>query len=88
MILKGNQRGNGTDLAVHLMNAFDNDSIEVAEIHGVVSNDLLGAFAEFEAVSPGIRAKEYLYAILQRRNFTRWRAISVCGRSGHSAKTN
>lgn len=63
MILKGNQRGNGGDLAVHLMNAFDNESIEVAEIYGAVSEDLLGAFAEFEAVSLGTRAKEYLYSL-------------------------
>lgn len=63
MILKGNQRGNGADLAVHLMNAFDNESIEVAEIHGAVADDLLGAFAEFEAVSLGTRAREYLYSL-------------------------
>lgn len=63
MILKGNQRGNGADLAVHLMNAFDNESIEVAEVYGAVADDLPGAFAEFEAVSLGTKAREYLYSL-------------------------
>lgn len=63
MILKGNQRGNGADLATHLMNAFDNESIEIAQVHGAVADDLHGAFAEFEAVSRGTKAKEYLYSL-------------------------
>nr|WP_302474490.1 relaxase/mobilization nuclease domain-containing protein [Roseococcus sp. MDT2-1-1] len=61
--MKGNQRGNGADLAIHLMNSFDNESIEVAEVYGAVADDLLGAFAEFEAVSLGTRAREYLYSL-------------------------
>jgi hypothetical protein len=63
MILKGNQRGNGADLAIHLMNSYDNESIEVAEVYGTVAGDLLGAFAEFEAVSRGTKATEYLYSL-------------------------
>lgn len=63
MILKGSQRGNGADLAIHLMNGFDNESIEVAEVYGTVADDLLGAFAEFEAVSRGTKAREYLYSL-------------------------
>lgn len=63
MILKGNQRGNGADLATHLMNGFDNESIEIAQVHGAVADDLYGAFAEFEAVSLGTKAKEYLYSL-------------------------
>ena len=63
MILKGSQRKNGADLAVHLMNSFDNESVEIAEIYGTVADDLLGAFAEFEAVSLGTKAREYLYSL-------------------------
>ena len=37
MILKGSQRGNGSDLAVHLMNGFDNEKIEVAEVYGTIA---------------------------------------------------
>lgn len=63
MILKGSQRGNGADLAVHLMNSFDNESVEIAEVYGAVAGDLAGAFAEFEAVASGTRATQYLYSL-------------------------
>ena len=35
MIPKGNQRGGGQQLAAHLMNSFDNDSVEVANLQPV-----------------------------------------------------
>ncbi|MCZ4262322.1 hypothetical protein O4G76_15890 [Limimaricola sp. G21655-S1] len=63
MILKGSQRGNGSDLAVHLMNSYDNERVEIAEIHGAVADDLFGAFAEFEAVASGTKASKYLYSL-------------------------
>lgn len=63
MILKGSQRGNGADLAIHLMNSFDNESVEIAEVYGAVAGDLAGAFAEFEAVASGTRATQYLYSL-------------------------
>ena len=63
MILKGSQRANGADLAIHLMNAFDNERVEIAEVYGAVAGDLYGAFAEFEAVAMGTRAREYLYSL-------------------------
>ncbi|WOS62028.1 relaxase/mobilization nuclease domain-containing protein [Sinorhizobium fredii] len=62
MILKGSQRGNGADLAIHLSNTFG-QSVEVAEVYGTVASDMLGAFAEIEAVSRGTKAKEYLYSL-------------------------
>ncbi len=63
MILKGSQRANGSDLAIHLMNCFDNERIEIAHLRGAVSDDLYGAFAEFEAVAAGTRAEKYLYSL-------------------------
>lgn len=63
MILKGSQRGHGDDLATHLMNALDNERVEIAEVYGAVAEDLHGAFAEFEAVASGTRAKQYLYSL-------------------------
>jgi len=36
MILKGSQRANGADLAVHLSNEFDNERVEIAEVYGTV----------------------------------------------------
>ncbi len=63
MILKGNQRAGGADLATHLMNEFDNDLVEVAEIKGTVAHDLHGAFGEHEAIAAGTRCKEPLYSL-------------------------
>lgn len=63
MILKGNQRAGGADLATHLMNAFDNERIEVAQIRGTVADDLHGAFGEYEALAAGTRCKEPLYSL-------------------------
>jgi hypothetical protein len=63
VILKGSQRGNGADLAIHLMNGFDNERVEIAEVYGTVAGDLYGAFAEFEAVAAGTKAKDYLYSL-------------------------
>jgi hypothetical protein len=63
MILKGSQRANGADLAVHLMNSFDNERVEIAQVYGTVADDLMGAFAEFEAVAQGTKAEKYLYSL-------------------------
>lgn len=63
MILKGSQRANGDDLAIHLMNGFDNEHVEIAEVYGTVAGDLHGAFAEMEVVARGTKAKNYLYSL-------------------------
>lgn len=63
MILKGNQRAGGEDLASHLMNLYDNDEVELAEVRGSIADDLHGAFAEFEAMASGTRAQEALYSL-------------------------
>lgn len=63
MILKASQRAAGADLATHLLNALDNEQVEVAEISGTVADDLHGAFAEFEAIASGTRARDYLYSL-------------------------
>jgi hypothetical protein len=63
MIVKGNQRGGGSQLAVHLMNSFDNEVIEVAEVRGSVARDLSGAFAEWRAQSLSTRCEKYLYSL-------------------------
>src|SRR5438270_79339 len=63
MILKGNQRGGGQQLAVHLMNAFDNERVEIAEIRGAVAQDLSGAFSEWAAQAKAVTKieKKYYY---------------------------
>ncbi|ABS65800.1 Relaxase/mobilization nuclease family protein [Xanthobacter versatilis] len=64
MIPKASQRGGGQDLATHLLNAFDNEYVEVAEVSGAIAPDLHGAFAEWEAVAHGLtRCRNYLYSL-------------------------
>ena len=63
MILKGNQRSGGIDLATHLLNSFDNDTVEIDQIRGTVARDLLGAFSEFEAIAGGTACKQPLYSL-------------------------
>ena len=46
MILKGNQRAGGAQLAVHLLNADDNEHVTVHGLRGFVADDLNGAFKE------------------------------------------
>ena len=63
MILKASQRSGGADLATHLMNEFDNEEVDIAEVRGTVANDLHGAFAEYEAIATGTRCKQPLYSL-------------------------
>jgi hypothetical protein len=64
MILKGNQRGGGQQLAAHLMNAFDNDSVEIVDVRGAVAQDLSGAFAEWGAQGRATKIeKKYYYSL-------------------------
>lgn len=63
MILKGSQRGGGQGLAVHLLNATDNEHIRLHELRGFSAGDLKGAFKEIEAVSRGTKCREYLFSL-------------------------
>lgn len=64
MIPKASQRAGGQDLATHLLNALDNEYVEVAEVSGAVASDLHGAFAEWEAIATGLtKCREYLYSL-------------------------
>ena len=63
MILKGSQRGNGGQLAKHLLNDRENDHVALHELRGFVSEDLTGAFAEAEAVAAGTRCRQCLFSL-------------------------
>ncbi len=63
MIPKGNQRAGGQQLATHLMNSFDNDRVEVAEVRGAIAQDLHGAFAEWYAQSKTTNCRKYIYSL-------------------------
>lgn len=72
MILKGSQRGNGADIATHLLltqpdgtglDTYANERVEVAEIYGTVATDLHGFAAEIEAIAKGTKAKNAFYSL-------------------------
>lgn len=63
MILKGNQRGGGRQLARHLLNAHDNEHVHVHDLRGFVSNDLTAALHEAHALSRSTRARQYLFSL-------------------------
>jgi hypothetical protein len=64
LILKGNQRGGGQQLAAHLMNSFDNERVEIADMRGAIADDLSGAFAEWAAQASATKIqKKYFYSL-------------------------
>ncbi|CAA0114126.1 Uncharacterised protein [Halioglobus japonicus] len=62
MILHGNQRGGAKDLALHLLKD-ENEHVEVHELRGFVSDDLVSALHEAYAVSRGTKAKKFLFSL-------------------------
>ena len=63
MILEGNERGNGAELAQHLMNARDNGHVTVHAIDGFVSDDLFGAFTEVGAIAAATQCQKDLFSL-------------------------
>ena len=62
MIMVGNSRGNGQNLASHLMSA-ENERVDIHSVDGFMSEDLHDAFKGAEAVSRGTRCKKYLFSL-------------------------
>ncbi len=64
MIPFASQRALGQDLATHLMNAHDNEILEVAQVRGAIAPDLHGAFSEWEAQAHALtKCENYLYSL-------------------------
>lgn len=64
MISFASERGLGQDLATHLMNADQNEYVEVAFVRGAIADDLHGAFAEWEVQAHALtKCKNYLYSV-------------------------
>ncbi|MEM5477130.1 relaxase/mobilization nuclease domain-containing protein [Pacificibacter sp. AS14] len=62
MILVGNQRGGGKNLALHLMKD-ENEHVQVHQIRGFASDDLQFAFQESYAMSRATRCKQHLFSL-------------------------
>ncbi|OXT01962.1 hypothetical protein B7H23_03220 [Notoacmeibacter marinus] len=63
MILKGNQRAHGRELALHLLNVEDNEHAVIHDLRGFLADDLIGAFKEAEAISHGTKCRQYLFSL-------------------------
>lgn len=63
MILKASQRAGSMQLALHLMNDRDNEHINVHEINGFISDNLMDAFQESYAISRGTKCKQFLFSL-------------------------
>lgn len=63
MILHGNARGGGSELAVHLMRTDENEHVHVHDVSGFMSEDVRGAFQEVEALAKGTRCQKPLFSL-------------------------
>ncbi len=63
MILKGSQRGNGQNLAAHLMRMDENEHVTLHELRGFASDNLKDAFEEVEGISRGTKCSQYLFSL-------------------------
>lgn len=63
MIIKASQRGNGAELARHLLNGHDNEHVEVHEISGYLDDSVKGALHEAQAISQGTCCTKYLFSV-------------------------
>lgn len=63
MILKASQRSGGKQLGLHLLKTEENEHVEIHEVSGFVSDDLMGAMKEAHALSLGTKCKQYLFSV-------------------------
>lgn len=63
MILKAKERGDGGQLARYLLATRDNEHVELHELSGFVSDELIEAFHEADAIARGTRCKNYLFSM-------------------------
>lgn len=62
MIIKASQRGGGTQLGLHLLKQ-ENEHVEVHEVTGFVSESVMGAMKEAQAMAMGTRCKQHLFSV-------------------------
>lgn len=61
MIINGNSRSNAKFFTKHLLNAAQNERVEVKEIRGFVADNVPDAFKEIEIIGSATRAKNSFY---------------------------
>ena len=63
MILKAKERGDAGQLARYLLATRGNEHVDLHEVSGFASDDLIGAFLEADAIAKGTRCKNYLFSM-------------------------
>lgn len=63
MILKGSQRGGARQMALHLLNGEQNEHVEVHQVRGFISDNVVGALNEIYAISRGTNCKRFMYSL-------------------------
>lgn len=63
MILKASQRSGASQLGLHLMKTEENEHVEIHEVSGFMSDDLMGAMKEAHALSLGTKCKQHLFSV-------------------------
>jgi hypothetical protein len=63
MILNGNSRGSGANLARHLLRTDENDHMQVLQVQGFASDDLFDAFQEAQLIASTTKCKKYLFSL-------------------------
>ena len=63
MILKAKERGNAPQLARYLLAVRDNDHVELHDVRGFISDDLIEAFGEADAIARGTRCEKHLFSM-------------------------
>ena len=61
MIISGGSRSNWRYFAKHLMKTEENERVHVAEIRGLVAENVLDAFREMDAIAMGTRVTNFFY---------------------------
>jgi len=63
MILKAKERGDAPQLARYLLDQRDNEHVELHQVRGFVSDDLIDAFGEAHAIAQGTRCDNYMFSM-------------------------
>ncbi|MBK6895815.1 MAG: relaxase [Alphaproteobacteria bacterium] len=63
MILKGNQRGGGRQMAEHLLNGLQNEHVTVHQVRGFLASTVRGALEEAYALAQGTQCRKYMYSL-------------------------
>lgn len=63
MILKASQRGGAKQLGAHLLKTTENERVEIHEVRGFISHDVMEAMHEAYAVSRGTKCRQFLFSV-------------------------